>query len=61
MEMTLLGACVGPLAGLTFFSVFRGRGGGVLRGHTRAWRWSCQLRSLILSPGWGDWIAFALS
>ena len=28
MEMTLLGACVGPLAGSTFFSVFRGRGGG---------------------------------
>ena len=28
MEMTLLGAYVGPLAGSTFFSVFRGRGGG---------------------------------
>ena len=27
MEMTLLGACLGSQAGLTFFSVFRGRGG----------------------------------
>ena len=58
--MALRVACLGPLSGLTFFSVFRGRG-GVPRGHTRAWRWSCQLCLLILSPGWGDWIAFALS
>ena len=32
--MTLLGACLGSQAGLTFFSVFRGRGGylGNIRG-----------------------------
>ena len=34
MEMALRVACLGPLSGLTFFSVFRGRGGylGDIRG-----------------------------
>ena len=37
------------------------RGGGGNPGHMRAWRGICQLCSLILIPGWEDWIAFALS
>ena len=35
------------------------RGGGVTLGYTRAWCGIYQLCSIILSPGWGEWIAFA--
>ena len=36
-------------------------GGGEPQGHTRTWRGIRQLCSIILSPGWEDWIVLALS
>ena len=57
--MTLLGACLGSQAGLTFFSVFRG--GGVTSGTYAGLAMELSVCSLILSAGCEDWIAFALS